>query len=349
MKVKFHLLRQATALAEHGSFSRAAESLNVSQPALSRGIKELEDQVGIALFNRNRSGNELTDFGRVFIQHATELVSGAADLEREVALAKDLATGDLSIGMGPYVSETLGPQCTAEFVAAHPGVRTKIVVDSPAAMARMLRNRNIDLMVGESSLVGRDEDLEPLDQLPPVPGCVLVRAQHPLTQRGKVSMSDLLEFPFAQVVMLPPRVLKPILAARRSTPTRSAQPLPQFPAIECPTVNFSIKIVLSSNAFTFGALHTVRNELERGEIVPLLHESWLRSEWAVLRLRKRTLSPAMTAFIDHLRSSHASLYQEELELRARWITRPSVGVQPTRSASARSKRVTAGSGGRRSR
>jgi DNA-binding transcriptional LysR family regulator len=349
MKVKFHLLRQATALAEHGSFSRAAESLNVSQPALSRGIKELEDQVGIALFNRNRSGNELTDFGRVFIQHAAELVSGAADLEREVALAKDLATGDLSVGMGPYVSETLGPICTAEFVAAHPGVRTKIVVDSPAAMARMLRNRTIDLMVGESSLVGPEEDLEAIEHLPPIPGCVLTRTHHPLRQRSKISMSDLLEFPFAQVVMLPPRVLKPILAARRSTRTRPSGPLPQFPAIECPTLDFAVKIIRSSDAFTFGALHTVRDELERGEVTPLLHEPWLRSEWAVLRLRRRTLSPAMTAFIETLRSSHTLLLQQEMELRSRWINGQASSAPAKKASSARGKRPTTGSAGRRGR
>jgi DNA-binding transcriptional LysR family regulator len=95
VKIKLHLLRQAHALKAHGSFSRAAAALNLSQPALSQGIKELEAQVGLQLFVRSRSGPELTDFGRVFMQHAEELVSGAADLEREVALAKGLATGEL--------------------------------------------------------------------------------------------------------------------------------------------------------------------------------------------------------------------------------------------------------------
>ena len=109
MKIKLHLLRQAHALKAHGSFSRAAAALNLSQPALSQGIKELEAQVGLQLFVRSRSGPELTDFGRVFMQHAEELVSGAADLEREVALAKGLATGELSVGAGAYVMQRWCP------------------------------------------------------------------------------------------------------------------------------------------------------------------------------------------------------------------------------------------------
>ena len=70
MSIDLRLLRQAQALAEHGSFRRAAESLKIAQPSLSRGIKELEAIVGMPLFTRSRTGHEPTDFGRVFLQHA---------------------------------------------------------------------------------------------------------------------------------------------------------------------------------------------------------------------------------------------------------------------------------------
>ena len=119
MKIKLQLLRQAQALTAHGSFSRAAAALNLSQPALSRGIKELEEQVGLQLFLRSRSGLELSDFGRVFMQRAAELVLGAEDLEREVALARGLATGEIAVGAGPYVMATLAPVCVPAFAAAH--------------------------------------------------------------------------------------------------------------------------------------------------------------------------------------------------------------------------------------
>ncbi|HYN62029.1 MAG TPA: LysR family transcriptional regulator [Rubrivivax sp.] len=318
MKIKLHLLRQAQALKVHGSFSRAAAALNLSQPALSQGIKELEEQVGLQLFVRSRSGLELTDFGRVFMRHAEELVSGAADLEREVGLAKGLATGELSAGAGPYVMERLAPICVPAFAAAHPGVRLRILMDSPSVLARFVRTRALDLGVAEASVLENDDDLEVVAKLAPIPGYVVVRAGHPLTTRVPINLANALEYPFAQVVMLPPRVLKPILASRSLAAPRSGVPPVPFPAIECPTLRLATDIVASSDAFALAPLGMVRAELEQRRVVPLLHEPWMHSEWAIVRLRKRTMSPAMTAFVEELERAHREVLREEERLRERW-------------------------------
>ena len=315
MKVKLQLLRQARALTVHGSFSRAAAALNLSQPALSRGIKELEDQVGLQLFVRNRNSLELTDFGRVFMEHATDLILGAEDLEREVALARGLATGDLSVGAGPYVMATLAPVCVPAFAAAHPGVRLRVTTDSPSTLGRLVRTRTLDLCVAEDTILEADEQLELVSRLAPLPGHLIVRKGHPLEGKPGVSMADALQYPFAQVIMLPPRVLKPILASNRSAaPRAQVQPVP-FPAIECPTLELATKIVGKSDAFTFATLGMVRAEFERGEIVPLLHEPWMHSSWSVAKLRKRTMSPAMTAFVQELERAHGEVLREEARLR----------------------------------
>lgn len=319
MKIKLHLLRQAQALKVHGTFSRAAAALNLSQPALSQGIKELEEQVGLQLFVRSRSGLELTDFGRVFMQHAEELVAGAADLEREVALAKGLATGELSVGVGPYPMETLAPTCVPAFAAAHPGVRLRILMDSPSTLARLVRTRSLDLGIAEASVLGNDDDLEVVTKLAPIQGYVVVRAGHPLTTRAPFNLANVLEYPFAQVVMLPPRLLKPILASRRLAAPRSGTPSVPFPAVECPTLRLATDIVASSDAFTFATLGMVRAELEQRRVVPLLHEPWMHSEWAIVRLRKRTMSPAMTAFVEELERTHREVLREEERLRERWF------------------------------
>lgn len=351
MKIKLHLLRQAQALTAHGSFSRAAGALNLSQPALSQGIRELEEQVGLQLFVRSRSGPELTDFGRVFMQHAEELVSGAADLEREVALAKGLATGELSVGAGPYVMETLAPICVPAFAAAHPGVRLRILMDSPSVLARFVRTRALDLGVAEASVLENDDNLEVVAKLAPLPGCIVVRAGHPLTTRAPINLANVLEYPFAQVVMLPPRVLKPILASRRLAAPRSGTPPVPFPAIECPTLRLATNIVASSNAFTFATLGMVRAELERGQVVPLLHEPWMRSEWAIVRLRRRTMSPAMTAFVEELVRAHRQVLGEEEQLRECWYRPGNAHHEEAKPGDARVKptraRREASAGGKR--
>lgn len=349
MKIKLHLLRQAHALKAHGSFSRAAAALNLSQPALSQGIKELEAQVGLQLFVRSRSGHELTDFGRVFMQRAEELVSGAADLEREVALAKGLATGELSVGAGAYVMDTLLPDCAPVFAAAHPGVRLRILMDSPPVVARLVRTRALDLGVAEASVIEKDEDLDIVARLAPMAGYVVVRTGHPLTEKKQATLTDVLNFPFAQVVMLPPRVLKPILASRSTRkPDPGTRPAP-FPAIECPTLRLATDIVARSDAFTFATLRMVRTELARRQVVPLLNEPWMYNEWAIARFRKRTMSPAMTAFAAELTRAHSKALREEERLRDRWFRPVDMRRDPIKPARARAKQKSAKRGDRQPR
>jgi DNA-binding transcriptional LysR family regulator len=340
MQIDLRLLRHAQALAEHVSFTRAAEALDITQPSLSRGIKELETRVGLPLFNRSRAGHEPTDFGRVFLQHAAEVMRGVGDLEREVALAKGLASGEVSVGMGPYAAECLLPRCGARFSAAHPAVRLRVSMGDPALMARLLRSRAVDIAVAEATVLEDEVSFEVVGRLDPVEGFALVRAGHPLTRRAPPEIGDLLDYPFAQVVMLPPRLLKPILATRRAPLSGPAMP---FPAIECPTADIACRIVAESDAFTFGSLGMVRDDLELGRLVPVLHSPWLRAEWAVVRLRNRTLSPAMSAFLEQLQQTHAALVRDEKSLRERFFDSrhgsptprprsPAAGTGPTPAA-----------------
>ena len=342
VSIDLRLLRHAQALAEHGSFSRAAEALGIAQPSLSRGIKELEVHVGLTLFNRSRSGHEPTDIGRVFLQHAADVLAKVGDLEREVALAKGLGTGELSVGMGPYVAEVLGPICAARFAAEHPGVRLRTTMNDPATVARFLRARTIDLAIAEASVLEGADDFEVIAELTPLAGYVVVRAGHPLAGRTPLKFSEVLDYPFAQVVMLPPRVFKPILASRRPPSLHEGGSPPPFPAIECPTIQFAKRIVANANAFTFASLGMVRSELERGQIVPLLELQWIRVEWNIVRLRKRTVSPAMDAFVDAVQRAHAEVLREEASLRESWFAsadRPSQARHGTQPSQTRPRKV----------
>ena len=318
MSIDLRLLRYAQALAEHRSFSRAAAALDIAQPSLSRGIQELEARVRLPLFVRSRSGHEPTDFGRVFLQRAAEVLALVGDLEREVALARGLGTGELAVAMGPYPAEILGPACATHLLAAHPGIRLRMRMIDPATVAHLLRARTVDLGVAEASVLDGADDVEVVAHLAPQAGYAVVRAGHPLAGKTDIGVADLLRYPFAQVAMLTPRQLRPFLAAARETSARGATAATPFPAINCPTPSFAAKIVARSNAVTFTTLGTVRAELELGQVVPVYQEPWLRAEWNVARLRRRTTSPAMLAFVEELQRAHADVLGEEAALRARW-------------------------------
>ncbi len=172
MSIDLRLIRYAAALAEHGSFTRAADALGIAQPTLSRGIRDLEANVGLPLFTRHRHGVEATDFGYLFLEQAAAVSAQVADLEREVALAKGVHKGELAVGLGPYAAELLLPHALPRFVSAHPAVRVRIQVDSLEVLGRALRQRALDLIVGESTILEDDESID-------------IRAGRASTRRGK--------------------------------------------------------------------------------------------------------------------------------------------------------------------
>jgi DNA-binding transcriptional LysR family regulator len=103
-------LRHLIAVVEHGSFSRAAEAVHLTQPALSRSIQALEAEVGAAVLERNRGAIVPTDMGHLLLTHARLLDTVTRDLERDIALTQGLELGELRIGVGPYGGSALvGP------------------------------------------------------------------------------------------------------------------------------------------------------------------------------------------------------------------------------------------------
>lgn len=318
MSIDLRLIRYAAALAEHGSFTRAADALGIAQPTLSRGIKDLESQVGLPLFTRSPHGAEATDFGYLFLQQAAAVSAQVADLEREVALAKGVQKGELAVGFGPYAAELLLPHALPRFVSAHPAVRIRIQVDSLEVLGRALRQRALDLVIGESTILEDDESIDIFEPLEPVKGYLFARAGHPFTMAG-VSPRDLLDYPLIQVSRLPPRGLKPLLEALGVPSTAGlARPVP---AIECPTVPLAVATVIGSDALMMASLGMMKRELELGRVIPLFHESWMHTSWAFMKLRHRSLSPAATAFLAALRAAQAASVEEEAVLERQWQAR----------------------------
>jgi len=315
VSIDLRLIRYAAALAEHGSFTRAADALGIAQPTLSRGIKDLEADIGLPLFTRHRHGAEATDFGYLFLQQAAAVSAQVSDLEREVALAKGLQKGELAVGCGPHAAQLLLPHALPRFVSAHPAVRIRVQIDSIEVLGRALRQRALDLVVGESTILESDDSIDVFEPLEPIKAYLFVRAGHPLAA-AKVSLRHVLDFPLVQVSRLPPRVLKPFLEAL-GAPSMAGLSLP-VPAIDCPTIPLAVDTVLGSDAVMLVSLAMVKRELALRRVVPVFHESWMRSNWAFMKLRHRSPSPAGTAFLAALRVAHAASVAEDAMLEKRW-------------------------------
>ncbi|WP_405943827.1 transcriptional regulator CynR [Streptomyces sp. NBC_00932] len=122
MALELRHLRYLLAVAEHGSFTRAAEDLRISQPTLSQQIKQLERGVGVQLLDRTGRAVRLTDAGEAYVHYARRALRDLAAAERAVADVQDLSRGSLRLAVTPtFTAYLIGP-LIAELHTRHPGI-----------------------------------------------------------------------------------------------------------------------------------------------------------------------------------------------------------------------------------
>lgn len=115
-------IRYLLAVAEHQSFTRAAEALNVTQPTLSQQIKQLEELLGVLLLDRSGRTVQLTDAGQVYLTHARRALEELDAGKRAVSEVEDLTRGFLRVGMTP-ITEYLTTSLLDDFSARYPGIK----------------------------------------------------------------------------------------------------------------------------------------------------------------------------------------------------------------------------------
>ena len=113
-------LNHLLALADQGSFGRAAQAVHLSQPALSRSIESLEEDLGATLVNRAYGQVRLTAAGELVLVRARHLLADAQQIKRDVQLLQGLAMGQLQVGLGPFAAAMLGQPALSQLIQRHP-------------------------------------------------------------------------------------------------------------------------------------------------------------------------------------------------------------------------------------
>ncbi len=134
-------------IAETGSISRAAASLGISQPSLSQQLLRLEDEIGLALFERNARGVTLTEGGRVFREHARQILHATDQAISDTHHLRDEARGEVKLAMPPSLTRLVGLPMIEALAAQAPMVRVRIVEAFTGSIRGWLEAEKIDLGV----------------------------------------------------------------------------------------------------------------------------------------------------------------------------------------------------------
>ena len=147
MSVEIPHLRYVVAAADHSSFRRAANALNITQPTLSKRIREVEDRLGVTLFERSTGGAELTPIGEEFVVSARRVLAELEVMQIRAKAGKRGDAGRLEIGFYTSLSTGSLRDIVLTFVKQHPDVEVNLIQGARAALIPLLDRGAIDIVV----------------------------------------------------------------------------------------------------------------------------------------------------------------------------------------------------------
>ena len=181
------------AVAKHLSFTKAAEALFMTQPAVTFQIRQLEEHFDTRLFDRAHGRIALTPAGQVALDYAERILSLTAELDTRLKEMSGQVTGPLLIGASTTIAEFLLPQVLGEFKSRYPGVVPRLFVANSEAVQARIAERSLDLgfIEGDSHLPSLVTDACCEDELQ-----VVCAPSHPLAKSGAVTPKALTEHAF---------------------------------------------------------------------------------------------------------------------------------------------------------
>jgi len=186
--MEFHQLRYVCAIAETGSFSRAAERCQVAQPSLSQQVLKLEEDLGAKLFDRLGRSVRPTEAGRAFLPHARSILSQMDTARSSVADKCADVGGSVAVGVIPTIAPYMMPRYTTTFARKYPEAKLRIVEETTPILVESLRGLSIDLAILALPLRHKDLELFPLRTEPLF---AVLPKNHPHAATKSLALKDL--------------------------------------------------------------------------------------------------------------------------------------------------------------
>ncbi|KIG10573.1 LysR family transcriptional regulator [Caballeronia concitans] len=292
MTMKYHQLRAFLSVVEQGSIRAAARSLFLSQAALTKAIKELEQDLGVPLIVRTARGVQLTAFGQQLRVRAKLVVSEMRRAEDDIVQMKGAGSGSVSAAITPTAALSVLPQAYAMFRREMPQAKVSFIEGFPGVALPRLRDGTLDLVVAVimASQLSAEFDYVPLYESHSV---IVARKDHPL--RHATRLADLAD---AEWLLNPSP--ESTTQALLDIFTQHGLPRPQR-VIECPSFVIAHGLLRESEALASMPRSLLDHEwVGEGLAVLPVEDALPVSSVGVVTRRDSPLTPAATVFLDCL-------------------------------------------------
>jgi DNA-binding transcriptional LysR family regulator len=175
-------LRQLAVIVRERSFSKAAEAMSISQPALSKSIRSLERALGVQLLERGRFGALPTAFGLALVRHADAIDAELRSAAQEIDALRVAQSGHTCVGCGPSEATRLLPIALNRLRASAPGIRVTVLYGLNEALMPMVKHGEVDFAISSIPARSSDPDLRQI-RVHEDRAAVIVRSGHPLAMR----------------------------------------------------------------------------------------------------------------------------------------------------------------------
>lgn len=297
MHISLRQLRVFEAVAQNNSYTRAAEELHLSQPAVSMQVKQLEDEIGLPLFERLGKQVVPTEAGRELYHYSRAINHSLTEMQEVMESLKGINRGSLRLAVASTVNY-FAPRLLAVFQKRYPGIALRLDVTNREMLVQMLDSNSVDLVLMGVPPKNVDVEAEAFMDNPLV---VVAPPDHPLASARNIPTTRLSEEVFVmREEGSGTRKAMERFFAERGVEIRHGMQMTRNEAVK--------QAVRSGLGLSVVSLHTIELELETRRLVILDVQGFPdRRQWYLVYRRGKRLSPAASAFRDFVRTEAAKI------------------------------------------
>lgn len=301
-RLKLRHLLLVTAVADHGTVVGASKSLHITQPVVTRALHELEDILGVPLFERGPRGVTPTVYGEGFLAHARAVLAQLRQAGLQIDELTNADAGRVTVGTHLAGSNLLLPSAIARLKAQHPRLTVVVREATPDILRTALQTGEVDLTVGR--LLAHPPEGVRQERLYMEPICLVARHEHPVHAQQRPTLSDLAALPWifpVEQTALRSELEEAFLIEGASLPEDR---------VECTSILTLRQLLLTTDVIAALPLLIARNDDRLREIDTRLPT--IRRSVGVACPTDRPMMPGARAMLEELRAAASSLVGDAL-------------------------------------